>query len=249
LLRFSEEVSAVYEHINEYRGQINAGYVRANRAKPKNFIAIANISLLILIGILYAALYFLPSTVWGDNTADIRVGVQLIVLLIYILGGLVMFLQSRSFKELSKDFTGQIINDAAKSAKDEAALFQSFNELSIQSIEYVANQLEETSAQLGQIRTFILGAIEKVGIIPGLLATVVAINKVADSTGVSWVELLSFFMAGIYMGMFLIFETSIKIKRVSRLLNQYLALFRFNETDIDRNNKSEHDTVLEQVNK
>jgi hypothetical protein len=68
-----------------------------------------------------------------------------------------------------------------------------------------------------------------VGIIPGLLATVIAISKVADSTGVSWVELLSFLMLGIYMSMFPIFEASIKTKRISVLLNQYLVLFRSSE--------------------
>jgi hypothetical protein len=82
---------------------------------------------------------------------------------------------------------------------------------------------------MGQIRSFLLGAIEKVGIIPGLLATVFSISKIADSTGFSWIELLSILLAVIYLSMFPIFEASIKTKRLSVLLNQYLELFRSNE--------------------
>jgi hypothetical protein len=99
----------------------------------------------------------------------------------------------------------------------------------MESIKYFANRLDPVSTQLGQIRSFLLGAIEKIGIIPSLLATIVAICKIADSTGVSWLELLSYFMAGIYLSMFSITEASIKTKRISILLNQYLVLFRSND--------------------
>jgi len=181
------------------------------------------------IGGLYAAFYFLPHSTWGDSAEEIRLVVQLLLLLGYIMGGTAILIQYASIKEVYKDFTGQIINIAADSAKDEAALFESFDELSSQSITYVANRLERDSAQLGHIRSFLLGAIEKVGIIPGLLATVFAISKITDSTGISWIELLSFLMLGIYISMFPIFEASIKTKRISILLNQYLELFRSNE--------------------
>jgi hypothetical protein len=191
---------------------------------------IAAIVLLLIIGALYAALYFLPPTTWENNTNHVRIGIQLMVLLVYILGGVVMLLQYRSIKDIYKDFTGQIIDGAADSAKDKAALFESLDELSEQPIEYVANRLEQASTQLGQIRTFLLCAIEKVGVIPGLLATIIAITKVADSAGVSWIELLPFFMVGIYMIVFPIFEASIKTKRISVLLNQYLVLFRSGES-------------------
>jgi hypothetical protein len=227
--KFSDDLTSVYELIKAYRNDVNADDKQADKTKSRDFAGIAAIGLLMIIGALYAALYFLPPTTWGNNTNHVRVGIQLMVLLVYILGGVVMLLQYRSIKDIYKDFTGQIIDGAAGSAKDEAALFESLNELSAQSIEYVANRLEQASTQLGQIRTFLLGAIEKVGIIPGLLATAIAISKVADSAGVSWIELLSFLMVGIYMSMFPIFEASIKTKRISVLLNQYLVLFRSND--------------------
>ena len=175
----------------------------------------------------------------GESTEGIRLFLQVVVLLNYILGGAVILLQYFSVKDVYKDLTGQIIDGAADTAHEEAALFEAFEALSTQSIEYVANHLEHASIRLGQIRSFLLGAIEKIGIIPGLLATVLAISKVADSTGVSWIELLSVLMLGIYVSMFPIFEASIKTKAISVLLNQYLVLFRPSDDAREKNINSQ----------
>ncbi len=169
-----------------------------------------------------------------------------------MLGGAVILLQYFSVKEIYKDLTGQIIGICADAAKDEAIMFEAFDDLSTQSIEYVANRLEHGSTQLGQIRSFLLGAVEKIGIIPGLLATVIAISKITNSTGASWLELLSVVMLGFYMGMFPITEAAIKTKRISVLLNQYLMLFRSNEAARATNRELEQNTVrvgYEHVNK
>jgi len=224
--KFSDDLTTVYELVNAYRNRVNFETEQANKNKSKGIAGIATAVVLIAIGCLYAAFYFLPPYIWGDSAEEIRLVVQFVLLLAYIAGGAVILLQYASIKDVYKDFTGQIINFAADSAKDDAALFESFDALSSQSIRYVAYHLESDSAQLGQMRSFLLGAIEKVGIIPGLLATIFAISKVADSTGVSWIELLSFMMLGVYISMFPIFEASIKTKRISVLLNHYLELFR-----------------------
>jgi hypothetical protein len=224
--KFTDELSAVYEHINTYRNTVNSDDEQADKSKSRNLAGIATIAFLIFVGALYAALRFLPPETWGESTEGVRLFLQLVVLLVYILAGGVVLLQYFSVKDVYKDFTGQIISGAAAGARDEAALFEAFDELSTQSIEYVANRLDHASTQLGQIRSFLLGAIEKIGIIPGLLATVIAISKVADSTGVSWLELLSILMLGFYVSMFPITEATIKTKRMAVLLNQYLVLFR-----------------------
>lgn len=224
--KFSDELSTVYEHINAYRNSANADEKQADKSKSRNIAGIATIAFLIFVGALYAALCFLPPETWGESTEGVRLFLQLVVLMIYILGGGVVLLQYLSVKDVYKDFTGQIIDGAADTVNEEARLFEAFEGLSTQSIEYVANRLDHASTQLGQIRSFLLGAIEKIGIIPGLLATVLAISKLADSNGISWIELLSVLMLGIYVSMFPIFEASIITKRISVLLNQYLVLFR-----------------------
>ncbi|GAA6137524.1 hypothetical protein NBRC116583_12710 [Arenicella sp. 4NH20-0111] len=235
--KFSDDLTAAYEHINTYRNAVNVDDEQAGKSKSKNIALIAIVAFLIFVGITYAALRFLPPETWGESTEGVRLFLQLVVLLIYILGGGVVLLQYFSVKDIYKDFTGQIIDGAADTANEEATLFEAFDGLSTQSIEYVANRLEDASTRLGQIRSFLLGAIEKIGIIPGLLATVLAINKVADSTGVSWIELLSVLMLGIYVSMFPIFEASIKTKAISILLNQYLELFRSSDESRELENE------------
>lgn len=224
--KFSDDITTVYGLIKAYRNQISVDDKPADKSNVTKYTGIVTTAVLIIIAGIYAALYFLPHSTWGDSTEDIRLFIQMIVLLFYVLGGVVILLQYFSLKDMYNDFTGQIIGFASDAAKDEAALFEEFDKLSRPSIEYVANRLEQDSTQLGQIRTVLLGAIEKVGIIPGLIATVAAISNVAGNTGVSWIELLSFVLTGIYISMFPITEASIRIKRMSVLLNQYLELFR-----------------------
>ena len=231
---FSDELSVVYELIRTYRSKTNAEDKLVDKNKSRNLALIVTAVVLLIIAGLYLAIRYLPHTTWGDNTESIRLVLQLIVLLTYVLGGVAVLFQYLSLKDFYKDFTGEVIGFASEASKDEAELFEGLNKLSTESIKYVANRLENSSTQLGQIRAFLLGAIEKIGIIPGLLATLIAIYNVANTTGVSWVEMLSFLMIGIYLSMFPITEASMKIKRVSTLLNQYLVLFRDNASDSEK---------------
>ncbi len=226
---FSDDLSAVYADIHSYRNQGNSGYQQAEKGKYKRLASIAMVVFFISAGAIYAGLHFIPPETWDGSTETIRLVLQLLVLFIYLLAGGVILLQYFSVKELSKDFTGQIIGAAADAAKDEAALFEAFDKRSTESIKYVANRFDHASTQLGQLRSFLLGAIEKIGIILGLIATVIAISNLANSTGVSWLELLSLVMLGIYMTMFPVTEAAIKVQRISNILNQYLALFRSGE--------------------
>jgi hypothetical protein len=226
---FSDDLSAVYADIHSFRNQVSTDYQQAEKGKYKKLAGVAMVVFFIVAGAVYAGLHFIPPETWGGSTETIRLALQLLVLFIYLLAGGVILLQYFSVKELSKDFTGQIIGSAADAAKDEAALFEAFDKRSTESIKYVANRLGHASTQLGQLRSFLLGAIEKAGSIPGLLATVIAISNLANSTGVSWLELLSLFMLGFYMSMFPITEAAIKINGMSVLMNQYLVLFRAND--------------------
>lgn len=219
---FSDELSDVYESINRYRKRINANDKPVGKKKSKSLMIIVAVIALVIITVAN----FLTDKTSGEGTETLRLVLQLTVLCSYIVACAAIVFEFRSVKDFFKDFAGEIIGYAADQAKDEATLFEELDEFSTESIKYVANRLENSSKQLGQIPTFLLGAIEKVGIIPGLLATVIAISKVADSTGISWVEMLSFFMAGMYISMFPITEASMKIKRMSVLLEQYLVLFR-----------------------
>jgi len=112
---------------------------------------------------------------------------QFIVLAAYATGGGIVLAHVVSFIKQFKDFTGQMVGSMSDAAKDETALFNSLDAYSTASIQYVANRFDQTSTQMGQLRSFLLGTIEKVGIIPGLIATVLAISKVVESTGISWI--------------------------------------------------------------
>jgi len=238
---FSEDVRGVYDQIVQYRLNVT-DEADQSWIKPKLGI-VSTVFLLIIFGTL-ASLYFLPPTVWGNSDAEIRLVLQFIVLAAYAIGGGIVLAHFVSFKKQFKDFTGQMIDIMSDTAKDETALFSSLDAYSTPSIQYVANRFDQTSSQMGQLRSFLLGTIEKVGIIPGLIATVLAISKVAESTGVSWIELLSVVLAGFYLGMFPLAEAGIKLKRISMLLTQYLALVRLKEEHRGQVDQTQTSAVL-----
>ena len=228
LEQLSNDITAVYELIIDYRSGSDTRLDKSEKTRFQSIVSLLTWGVVIIIFGLLASVYILPPTVWGDSTEEIRRALQIMVLVTYALGGGLMILQYFSVRDLFRDFAGQIIGIAANNAKDEAALFLKLDQLSRPPIKYVAHQFEHITMQLGQIRSFLLGAIEKVGIIPGLIATVLAISKVAESTGVSWLEVLSVVMLGVYLSMFPIAVAAFKIKRTSVLLNQYLSLVEQN---------------------
>jgi len=223
---FHDDLTIVYTLIGEYRDKVNSADHESDKNKKRDLIFKINLIALVIVVSLYSALSFLPESMWGSGFNTIRLILQFMVLLIYILCAISVSLQYLSVRDVFKDFTGQIIGVASDSAKDEADLLKGLDNVSKESIEYAAYRIENSSIQLTQLRSFLIGAIEKIGIIPGLLATVIAINKVANTTGGSWIELLSIIMVAVYFSMFPITEAIIKTKRISVLLNQYLILFR-----------------------
>jgi len=240
---FSEDVKGVYDQIAQYRRKSNDTDESDQYWLKSKLGIVSTVFLLIIFGTL-ASLYFLPPTVWGNSDAEIRLVLQFIVLAAYAIGGGIVLAHFVSFKKQFKDFTGQMIDIMSDTAKDETALFNSLDGYSTSSIQYVANRFDQTSSQVGQLRSFLLGTIEKVGIIPGLIATVLAISKVAESTGVSWIELLSAVLAGFYLGMFPLAKASIKLKRISMLLNQYLTLVRLKDEHLGNKNQPENQVLV-----
>ncbi|GHA21204.1 hypothetical protein GCM10008090_33970 [Arenicella chitinivorans] len=227
--RFKEDVAGVYEHIIRYRAKMNLAADESETPWIKSRLGISTIIVIGIFAVLFAAMYFLPPTVWGDTDERIRLVVQLIVLCVYLMAGGIIAAHYISLKRMFTDIAGQMVGILKDVSKDETALFSSLDAYSVASIRYVANRMEQTANQMGLIRSFLLGAIDKVGIIPGLVATALAISKVAQSNGFSWVEILSVALVALYLMMFPIFDADVKLKRISMLLDQYLVLVRKEE--------------------
>ena len=98
--KFSDELSAVYEHIDTYLNRTNSEDKQASKGKFRDVAPIATTFTAIVMGGVYAGLSFLPDSTWGDSTEEIRLVFKLIVLLIYIMGGVSALLQYFSFKDI-----------------------------------------------------------------------------------------------------------------------------------------------------
>jgi len=223
--QFTNEVAAIYQLIIDYHYRFNSNGDLPKGRFESLFIK-AIVLAVILLGGLIAALQFLPLSTWGDTSEKIRFSLQLFAVVSFTIGGFIAILGYFSVKEVFNDMAGQIIKLTAKANEEEAELFESLDKFSTPAITYVANRFEEMELQLGRLKSFIIGSIEKVGVIPGLLASVFALSQISSNSGFSWLELLSIALLVIYFCMFPITGAAIRIKRMSKLLNAYLTLVR-----------------------
>jgi len=219
----SSEVIALFGFIRNYREKRNSAKEISTGGRAERLAKIVTISTVTILISLFIALKLLPESTWGGTEEEIRLTIQVMVLFVYLLAGVTVLLQYLSVKGFFNNFTGELVDITEESIKDEVELMKQLDSLSTQSIDYVAKRLERVANDLGFIRSFLLGAIEKVGIFPGLIATIVAITKVAESTTHSWIEFTSIGLLGMYLFAFPAASSVIKFRNLAFILNQYLG--------------------------
>jgi len=218
----SDDVAAVFKIIKEFRATQPQpeDYPQQNLAKKLS--TPVTILVLVILSAMMALLYFLPPTTWGSTEEKVRFIVQLFVITSYILGVAVFLLHVLSIKPFFKDPTANFLESIGDLASYEITMFEKLDELSLESVQYAVNRLKSSSAQFDRLRSFLMGAIEKVGVIPGLIASALAITKVLSSSGFSWIEGLSILLLFFYALMFPLMEASIKFERYASILEEYL---------------------------
>lgn len=216
-----DEVETIFELLNNYQKKLprESKLKRSWSERWVNPAVYSFIAAVLIVGIL---LYIFPPNTWNVTEGNVRLALQILVLLLYVFGGAVLVLQYLSIKSYFRDFTGDLLKVLGSSAKNEVALFEQLEPLSAQSIEYVAKRLDTASTQLGALRSFFIGAVEKIGIIPGVIATAVALSKIPQSAGISWLEPLSIMMLGIYGVAFPITTAKFRFRKYAFILNRYL---------------------------
>ena len=223
----SEEVAAIFSLIRDYREKITRSDLKKSNigSLETATIIISGLTLIVII-IIWVAIWLLPESKWGGSDEEVRLVLQVVTLFLYILGFLTFLFQSISMRRFLSGMHKELMEAAESGVLYEFELFASLDPLSTQSIEYVAKKLDHLANHIGDVRSFLLGAIEKVGIIPGLIATVIAIGQIAQDSDRHWIELLSFGLLGVYLLMFPLASSAFKLRNIAFVLNQYLTQFR-----------------------
>lgn len=224
----ASEIIAVFSLIREYRVKRNSALEnpKRGRVKGEGITKIITVLVLLAIAVILLSLKFLPESTWGVSEQEIRRTLQFMVLFVYVMGAITFIFQYITVKNLFSNLTGKLIDIAEEVTKDHVVLFKKLDSFSTESISHVAKRLAKMVNQLGSMRSFLLGAIERVGIIPGLLATLIAINKIPSSGSFFWAEHLSFVFVVMYVGLFPLASAAFKLDNLSSLLNQYLEQSR-----------------------
>jgi len=216
----SEDVAAVFRIIKEFRaGQLTEEKSQNKRSRKETIFKTLKVLAFASVLIFILALTLIFSS--GSIQEKARLTVQVIIISSYIGAGAAILMQFRS--PFFKDPTGDIMDEMGEYAAAEVGMFKEFDQLSTESIQYVAKRLQSSSTQLDRLRSFLVGSIEKIGVIPGLLASVLALSKVVSSgSGFSWLEALSVVLMLLYFMMFPLMEASIKFERLALILEEYL---------------------------
>lgn len=78
--KFSDEISAIYQMIIEYRTDANAADEKKEERWFETLVAKATTVVLIILGSFMGALYFLPHNTWGDTNEKRKYWVKSFIL-------------------------------------------------------------------------------------------------------------------------------------------------------------------------
>ncbi len=166
--------------------------------------------------------------------AKARLIVQILMIVFYITSAIVFTIQLLYLKKGFVNPVSDFLDLAEHSVHAELKVFKQLNGLSTESIQYLAARFTLGNEQLSRAMNVLVGAIEKVGVLPGLIASFLALSKVSEASGFSTLEYISFAFLGIYFVSFPIIFTAVKFQHFSFILNQYLKIYRNTDSDHTR---------------
>jgi len=83
-----------------------------------------------------------------------------------------------------KNPTGELLQVFEESAAKEIATISSFSGVSLETLDYLSDRLILAKEQLNKRMAFFIGAIEKIGLLPGLVASLLALSKLSEAKNI-----------------------------------------------------------------
>jgi len=124
-----------------------------------------------------------------------------------------------------KDETVNILRSMKGYSKREAQLLESFSQYSVVSLRYAATRLTDLGDSVNSAVGLLVGAISKIGFIPGIVAIILSMSKLSDSD-VYIYDVLALTVCALYFVCFKIAPAEIFLKRYALLINFHLEHMR-----------------------
>ena len=126
------------------------------------------------------------------------------------------------------DVTLNLLREFSSSFGREVRLVESFSKYSVESLQYVAVRFRNMNDSSLSAAALILGSITKIGIIPGVVAILLAIYKM-DATNSFIYDWIAFCVVGGYVGVFFALSSNVHFDRYAFLIDFHLEHIRKKE--------------------
>lgn len=143
-----------------------------------------------------------------------------------------------------KNPTGQLLQSFEESAAKELATINSLSNVSPETIEYLSDRLILAKEQLNKRMAFLIGAVEKIGLLPGLVASLLALSKLSETKPFS-IESKELYIYGA-LAFFIFYAFSMVSMLVSQKFEVYSGVLKHYLKARDLNKSSDSLQVLSQ---
>ena len=218
--KLSDEVAELFAEFVRYYEEGNLDYKKETaKGWGKYFFLSVTISLLIAISFVLLGSFFPVEYLTANPHLVTYIYVYIIFGLLVILFS--FWLDFKSMEGFLKDTTLDFLKTHSEAGKKEIEFLEGLSGYSVQALTYVKLRYEQSFIDKDQVVGLLVGTLTKVGILPALLALLLAAYKLSNPYTYA-----AFSIVGIYFMAFKISSAGIRFKRYSFLLGFYLEHMR-----------------------
>jgi hypothetical protein len=223
---FAEETAGLFDLLDKHTTDIDEAHRNLEEEKVSRFstlsILVAGLALLIA----YPLVKLAPTSFWLAFKSPMVV-IQGILLIAYLAAIAYFISQVYSMKyylSFFKNPTRESLKEIGITVQEETRLFKHLDGYSEEAISYISERLKYHHEAIGQFKSYFVGAIEKVGLVPGFIATVAAF--VGALYGKNWIAIYTLSLGiGAIIGVYIVIApkmfASIRTKKYGFVLEPY----------------------------
>lgn len=192
----SSEISVVISELSKIEQKTD---VSIFNKKYEKRLFMAMIAIFVLIAITGITFHF----------SGIKVLELVIILLMLFFYAVAIIWQIFSFIPIVKFFknpTANLLSAVEASASKEVLTMRGLSDISVETLEYLSKRFSLAKDQLSQRMSYLMGAVEKVGVLPGVIASVLALKEFFGSQSLSDEHRYWFFTAAICFSILYLFS-------------------------------------------
>ncbi len=165
------EVALVVSALAQIKNNSATGFFN-NKYEKKLFVAMSGLFMLIIaVGITY----------FVSKNPRLELPLILLTLVFYLVAMCWQIALVIPIIKFFKNPTGQLLQSFEESAANELATINSLSNVSPETIEYLSDRLILAKDQLNKRMAFLIGAVEKIGLLPGLVASLLALSTLSKT--------------------------------------------------------------------